>query len=353
MARPRVYVTRIIPEPGLSILKEYCDVEVHPSKEWPPSRQELLEKVKDKDGLLCLLTDKIDKEVFDAAPNLKVVSTYSVGFDHIDVAEATRRGVYVTNTPGVLTDAVAEFTVGLILAVTRRIVEADKLIRSGGWDKPWHPYFLTGPELRGKTVGLIGLGRIGVAVAKRLSSFDVKMLYYDIERRWDVETVLNIEYTDIDTILREADIVSLHVPLTKDTYHLINEERLRKMKKTAYLINTARGAVVDTAALIKALEESWIAGAALDVFEQEPLPPDHPLTKFENVVLTPHIASATIEARQRMAELAAKNLVAVLKGEMPPALVNKEVLSVRPLEKVKVIVGRASSRRINPFFTSA
>jgi glyoxylate reductase len=337
MARPKVYVTRIIPEPGLSILKEYCDVEVHPSKELPPSRQELLEKVRDKDGLLCLLTDKIDREFFDAAPNLKVVSTYSVGFDHIDVAEATRRGIYVTHTPGVLTDAVAEFTVGLILAVTRRIVEADKLIRSGGWDKPWHPYFLTGPELKGKTIGLIGLGRIGVAVAKRLSSFDVRMLYYDIERRWDVETVLNIQYADIDTILRESDIVSLHVPLMKDTYHLINEERLRKMKKTAYLINTARGAVVDTEALVKALKEGWIAGAALDVFEQEPLPPGHPLTGFENVVLAPHIASATIEARQRMAELAAKNLVAVLKGEMPPALVNKEVLSVRPLEKVKMM----------------
>ncbi|MEM0088079.1 MAG: D-glycerate dehydrogenase, partial [Thermofilum sp.] len=263
MPRPKVYVTRVIPEPGLSILKEYCDVEVHPSREFPPSRQELLEKVKDKDGLLCLLTDKIDRELFDAAPNLKVVSTYSVGFDHIDVNEATRRGIYVTHTPGVLTDAVAEFTVGLILAITRRIVEADKLIRSGGWDKPWHPYFLTGPELKGKTIGLVGLGRIGVAVAKRLSSFDVRILYYDIERRWDVETVLNIQYADLDTVLKESDIVSLHTPLTKETYHLINEERLKKMKRTAYLINTARGAVVDTEALVKALKEGWIAGAAL------------------------------------------------------------------------------------------
>lgn len=337
MPRPKVYVTRIIPEPGLSILKECCDVEVHPSKEWPPSRQELIEKVRDKDALLCLLTDKIDAEVMDAAPKLKVVSTYSVGFDHIDVAEATKRGIYVTHTPGVLTDAVAEFTVGLILAVTRRIVEADRIVRSGQWDKPWNPYFLTGPELKGKTIGLVGLGRIGVATAKRLSSFDVKLVYYDVERRWDVESVLNMEYVDLDTLLSISDIVSVHVPLTKDTYHLINEERLRKMKKTAYLINTARGPVVDTEALVKALREGWIAGAALDVFEQEPLPPGHPLTKFDNVVLAPHIASATIEARQRMAELAAKNLVAVLKGEIPPALVNKEVLKVRPLEQVKMI----------------
>ncbi len=337
MPKPKVYVTRIIPEPGLSMLKECCEVEVHNSKEWPPSRQELIEKVRDKDALLCLLTDKIDAEVMDAAPNLKVISTYSVGFDHIDVPEATKRGIYVTHTPGVLTDAVAEFTVGLILAVTRRIVEADKIIRTGQWDKPWNPYFLTGPELKGKTIGLVGLGRIGVATAKRLSSFDVKLVYYDRERRWDVESVLNMEYMDLDTLLSVSDIVSIHVPLTKDTYHLINEERLRKMKKTAYLINTARGPVVDTNALIKALKEGWIAGAALDVFEQEPLPPDHPLTKLDNVVLTPHIASATVEARQRMAELAARNLIAVLKGEMPPALVNKEVLQVRPLEKVKMI----------------
>ncbi|QOJ79495.1 D-glycerate dehydrogenase [Infirmifilum lucidum] len=337
MPKPKVYVTRIIPEPGLSMLKECCEVEVHNSKEWPPSRQELIEKVRDKDALLCLLTDKIDAEVMDAAPNLRVISTYSVGFDHIDIPEATKRGIYVTHTPGVLTDAVAEFTVGLILAVTRRIVEADKIIRTGQWDKPWNPYFLTGPELKGKTIGLVGLGRIGVATAKRLSSFDVKLVYYDIERRWDVESILNMEYMDLDTLLSVSDIVSIHTPLTKDTYHLINEERLRKMKKTAYLVNTARGPVVDTNALVKALKEGWIAGAALDVFEQEPLPPDHPLTRLDNVVLAPHIASATIEARQRMAELAARNLIAVLKGEMPPALVNKEVLQVRPLEKVKMI----------------
>ncbi len=338
MAKPKVYVTRIIPEPGLQILREAgLEIDLHESKEWPPSREELIEHIKDKDGILCLLTDKIDAEVMDAAPNLKVISTYSVGFDHIDVEAATKRGIYVTHTPGVLTDAVAEFTVGLLLAITRRILEADKVIREGKWDKPWNPFFLTGPELKGKTLGIVGLGRIGYAVAKKVQGFEMKIIYYDIRRNEKAEKELGIQYVDLETLLKESDFVSLHVPLTKETYHLIGEKELKLMKPTAYLINTARGAVVDTEALVKALKEGWIAGAALDVFEQEPLPPDHPLTKLDNVVLAPHIASATIEARRRMAELAAKNLVAVLKGEMPPALVNPEVVNVRPLDKVKVL----------------
>ena len=337
MSKPKVYVTRIIPEPGLEILKKYVDIELHESKEWPPSREELLEKIKDKDGLLCLLTDKIDAEVMDAAPNLKVISTYSVGYDHIDIEAATKRGIYVTHTPGVLTDAVAEFTVGLLLAVTRRVLEADRTIRANEWNKPWNPFFLTGPELKGKTLGIIGFGRIGVAVAKKVQGFEMNVIYYDVYRKEDVEKELGVKYVDLETLLKTSDFVSLHVPLMKETYHMIDEKELKMMKPTAYLINTARGAVINTDALIKALEEGWIAGAALDVFEQEPLPPNHPLTKFKNVVLAPHIASATIEARQRMAELAANNLVAVLKGEMPPALVNKDVLKVRPLEKVKMI----------------
>jgi len=337
MSKPKVYVTRIIPEPGLEILKKYVDIELHESKEWPPSREEVLEKIKDKDGLLCLLTDKIDAEVMDAAPNLKVISTYSVGYDHIDIEAATKRGIYVTHTPGVLTDAVAEFTVGLLLAVTRRVLEADRTIRANEWNKPWNPFFLTGPELKGKTLGIIGFGRIGVAVAKKVQGFEMNVIYYDVYRKEDVEKELGVKYVDLETLLKTSDFVSLHVPLMKETYHMIDEKELKMMKPTAYLINTARGAVINTDALIKALEEGWIAGAALDVFEQEPLPPNHPLTKFKNVVLAPHIASATIEARQRMAELAANNLVAVLKGEMPPALVNKDVLKVRPLEKVKMI----------------
>lgn len=338
MAKPKVYVTRIIPEPGLSILKEAgLEIDLHESKEWPPSREELIEHVKDKDALLCLLTDKIDAEVMDAAPNLKVVSTYSVGFDHIDIEAATKRGIYVTHTPGVLTDAVAEFTVGLLLAITRRILEADQIIRKGEWNKPWNPFFLTGPELKGKTLGIVGFGRIGRAVAKKVKGFEMNLIYYDVYRNEQAEKELGVKYVDLETLLKESDFVSLHVPLTKDTYHMIGEKELKMMKPTAYLINTARGAVVDTEALVKALKEKWIAGAALDVFEQEPLPPGHPLTKLDNVILAPHIASATNEARARMAELAAKNLVAVLRGEMPPALVNKDVVKVRPLSEVKVL----------------
>lgn len=336
MPKPKVYVTRIIPEPGLQILRDFCEVEVHPSKEWPPSREELIRNVKDKDGLLCLLTDRIDAEVMDAAPNLKVISTYSVGFDHIDVEEATKRGIYVTHTPGVLTDAVAEFTVGLLLAITRKILKADHTIRTGQWNKPWNPYFLTGPELKGKVLGILGLGRIGRAVARKVRGFEMETIYYDVFRNEKLEKELGIRFVDLDTLLRESDFLTIHVPLTKETYHLIGERELKLMKPTAYLINTARGAVVDTEALVKALKERWIAGAALDVFEQEPLPPNHPLTKLDNVVLAPHIASATMEARQRMAELSAKNLIAVLKGEMPPALVNKEVLKVKPLDKIKL-----------------
>lgn len=338
MAKPKVYVTRIIPEPGLTLLKEAgLEIDLHESKEWPPSREEIFEHVKDKDAILCLLTDKIDAEVMDSAPNLKVISTYSVGFDHIDIEAATKRGIYVTHTPGVLTEAVAEFTWTLLLAVTRKILDADRIIRSGEWNKPWNPFFLVGPELRGKTLGIIGLGRIGRAVARKAVAFDMKVIYYDIYRNEEMEKNLGIEYKPLEEVLKQSDFVSIHVPLTKDTYHLIGEKELKMMKKDAYLINTARGAVVDTDALVKALKEGWIAGAGLDVFEQEPLPPNHPLTKLPNVVLAPHIASATIEARSKMAELAAKNLIAVLKGEMPPALVNKDVIKVRPLDKVKMI----------------
>jgi len=196
---------------------------------------------------------------------------------------------------------------------------------------------MTGMELKGKTLGIVGLGRIGRAVARKIGGFEMRILYYDIVRYEDLERELGVEYVDLNTLLRESDIVTLHVPLTKETYHMIGERELKSMKRTAFLINTARGAVVDTDALVRALEERWIAGAGLDVFEEEPLPPDHPLAKLDNVVLTPHVASATIEARTKMAEPAAKNLVAVLKGEVPPALVNPEVIKIRPLDKVKMI----------------
>lgn len=337
MKRPKVYVTRFIPSPGLDILKEYCEVELHTGEE-PPPKEEIIEKVRDKDALLCLLTDKIDAEVMDAAPNLVVISTYSVGFDHIDVEEATRRGIYVTHTPGVLTDAVADFTWALLLSVARRVVEADNYVRSGRWKVGWAPTLFLGAAVYGKTLGIIGLGRIGMAVAERAKGFNMRVLYYDVYRPpAEVERKLGVEYRPLDELLKESDFVSLHVPLTKETYHLIGERELKLMKKTAYLINTARGPIVDTYALARALEEGWIAGAALDVYETEPINMDHPILKLKNVVLAPHIASATTWARSKMAEMAAINLVAVLKGEMPPNLVNKDVLKVRPLDQVKRI----------------
>ncbi len=331
--RPKVFVTRQIPEKGLKMIEEYYDVEVW-DKYTPPPRDVLLQKAREVDALVTLLTDKIDKELLNNAPRLRIVAQYAVGYDNIDVDYATKRGVYVTNTPGVLTDATADLTWAILLAAARRVVEADKFVRSGDYWKTgtgWHPMMMLGAHVTGKTLGIIGMGRIGRAVAKRAKGFGMRILYYQRHRLpEDVERELGAKYVDLETLLRESDFVSIHVPLTEETYHMIGERELRLMKRSAVLVNTARGAVVDTNALVKALKEGWIAAAALDVFEQEPLPPDHPLTKLNNVVLTPHIGSATIETRTKMAELVAENLIAFYKGEVPPTLVNKEVVKVRP-----------------------
>ncbi len=337
MAKPKVYVTRMLPPPALDILREYCEVEVNPREE-PPSKSELISRLKDKHALLCLLTDKIDAEVMDAASDLRVISTYSVGYDHIDVEESTKRGIYVTNTPGVLTDAVADFTWALILTIARRVAEADSYVRGRRWKIAWSPTLFLGYSVYGRTLGIIGLGRIGIAVAERARGFNMRIIYYDVQRPpSDVERRLNAEYKPLEELLRESDFVTLHVPLTRETYHLIGERELRLMKKTAFLINTSRGSVVDTHALAKALKDGWIAGVALDVFEKEPIEEDNPLLKLPNVVLTPHIASATVEARSKMAEIAALNIISVLKGEKPQYLVNSNVLNVKPLEKVRMI----------------
>jgi glyoxylate reductase len=337
MARPKAYITRRILSPGIEIVSEICDVEVNQS-EVPPSKEELIEKVKDKDALLCLLTDKIDTEVMDASKNLKVISTYSVGFEHIDVDAATQRGIYVTYTPGVLTEATADFAWTLLMAAARRVIEADKYVRDGRWRIGWSPTLLLGEDVWGRTIGIVGLGRIGKAVASRAKGFKMRVLYYDVIRQpEDVEKKLGVEFVPLETLLKESDFVSIHTPLTKETYHLINEEKLRMMKPTAILINTARGAVVDQKALAKALKEGWIAYAGLDVFEKEPIDMNDPLLELDNVVLAPHIASGTRQARAKMAEVAAKNLVAVLKGEEPLFLVNQEVKKVRPLSEVKIV----------------
>ena len=337
MLKPKIYVTRRLPQPGVELLEEVCDVEVNPD-EAPPTRELLIRKVQDVDGILCLLTDRIDADLIDLAPNLKVVSSMSVGYDHIDVEAATKKGVYVTFTPGVLTEATADFTWALLMAVSRRVIEADRYLRAGKWKIQWSPTHFLGSDLTGKTLGIIGLGRIGEAIAQRARGFNMNVLYFGRTRaEQEKEQRLNIEFVPLERLLRESDFVTVHVPITDETKHLINEERLRQMKPTAYLVNTSRGPVIDQAVLTRALRERWIAGAGLDVFEKEPIDPNDPLINLENVVLTPHIASATTEARSKMAEVAAKNLISVLEGTPPQFLVNQEVLKVRPLSAVRMI----------------
>lgn len=326
--KPSLFMTREIPKRGLDIIRENFDVDLWPD-EAPPSKDEIIRRVRDKQALVSLLTDPIDEEVISSAPNLRIIAQYAVGFDNIDLNAATKRGIYVTNTPEVLTETTADFAFALMLAVARRVVEADRYVRSGRWKVAWHPLMMLGEDVHGRTLGIVGLGRIGCAVARRAKGFNMRILYHDVARREDLERELGIRYVDLETLLRESDFVTIHTPLTPETYHLIGERQLRMMKRTAFLINTSRGKVVDQKALYKALKEGWIAGAALDVFEQEPIPMDDPLLELENVVLAPHIASASHETRSRMAEIVAENLLAFKRGEVPPTLVNKDVINVR------------------------
>jgi glyoxylate reductase len=330
MPKPKIYITRMLPERGLKIIKEHFDSEVW-QEYAPPPKDVIIEKAADCDALVSLLSDKIDAQVFDAAPKLRIVSQIAVGFDNIDVKEATKRGIYVTNTPEVLTDTTADFAWTLLMAVARRVVEADKYVRTGQWKVAWHPEMLQGRDVYGATIGIVGAGRIGYGVAQRAKGFKMKILFYDVIPRPEMEREFGAKKVDLDTLFRESDFVSVHVPLMKETFHLVNEDRLRVMKKTAYLINNARGPVVDEKALYKALKEGWIAGAGLDVFEQEPTPVDNPLLKLDNMVVAPHISSASYETRSRMAEMVAENLVAFFQKRQPPNLVNPEVMKIKPL----------------------
>lgn len=332
MPKPRVYVTRELSERGLNIIKKHFDTEVWPEYAPPPKRV-IIEKAKNVDALVPLLSDKIDAEVFDAAPKLKIVAQLAVGFDNINVQEATKRGIYVTNTPEVLTDTTADFAWALLMAVARRVVEADRYVRTGRWEVSWHPSMLAGRDVYDSTIGVVGAGRIGYAVAKRAKGFNMKILYYDVIPRPEMEKDLGAKRVDLDTLFREADFVSVHVPLMKETHHLVNAEKLKLMKKTAYLINNSRGPVVDEKALYAALKEGRIAGVGLDVFEQEPTPVDNPLLKLDNVVVAPHISSASIETRAKMSEMVADNLVAFFEGRKPPNLINPDVMKIRPLQK--------------------
>ncbi|MBN2500151.1 MAG: D-glycerate dehydrogenase [Anaerolineales bacterium] len=325
MEKPKVFVTRLIPEAGLMQIQEYCNAVIWP-EELPPTRVQLLERVKGVDGLLCLLTDPIDAEVMDTAgPHLKVISNYAVGYDNINVPAATERGIPVGNTPGVLTDTTADFAFSLLMAAARRVVEADNFTRAGKW-KTWGPKLLLGQDITGATLGIIGFGRIGKGMAKRAQGFDMRVLYYDPLCKDDAFAAeIGAECVDLDELLAESDYVSLHVPLTDATRHILNAAAFEKMKTTAILVNTARGPVVDTNALYDALSSGAIAYAALDVTDPEPLPGDHKLLELENVIVVPHIASASVTARGKMSTMAAANLIAGLKGEKLPNCVNPEV----------------------------
>lgn len=318
----KVFVTRRIPDAGLDMLKGRKDIQL---KVFPHdrriTRKEILDNVKGVDALLPLLTERIDAKLLDAAgPQLKVVANYAVGYDNIDVKACEDRGVIVANTPGVLTDAVAEHTFALMMSIMRRVSESDRFTRAGKY-KAWEPMLLLGSQVKGKTLGIIGLGRIGSGVAERAAKgMGMHILYYDISKNAAFEKKFNAKFASIDSICKRADVITLHVPLLPSTRHLMNTARLKLMKKDAYLINTSRGPIVDEAALTKTLKRNGIAGAALDVFENEPkVTPG--LARLDNVILTPHTASATIEARSAMAKLAAGAIIAVLQGKTPKNIV--------------------------------
>ena len=325
MPKPRVFVTRRILESGLNMVQEFCDTDLWPG-EFPPSSQILLERVRGVDGLLCLLTDRIDAQVMDAAgPGLKVISSFSVGIDNVDLTAATARGIPVGNTPGVLTDATADMAFALLLAAGRRIVEAAQGVRSGRW-KTWGPGFMLGADLNGATLGIVGFGRIGRAVARRAAGFGLRIVFSDPGPAAP-EPGVPATQVDFETLLRESDFISLHCPLTDETRGLINADTLARMKPTAVLVNTSRGPVVDQAALYDALKSNRIFAAGLDVTDPEPLPADSPLLTLENCTIVPHIASASWRTREKMSVMAAENLIAGLKEERLPNCVNPEVYS--------------------------
>jgi glyoxylate reductase len=322
MAKPKVFVTRIVPDKGLDLIKEFCDAEIW-AENSPPSREVLLEKVRGVDGIFSLLTDRIDGDVLDAAgKQLKVVSNMAVGFDNIDVPAATARKIPVGNTPDVLTEATADFAFGLMLTAGRRMQEGEQYVREGKWHT-WEPMLLLGVDFARSTLGIVGFGRVGKALARRAAGFDMKVIYYDPMAKSDRD--IKATSVDFETLLRESDFISLHTPLTAETRHLINADAFAEMKPNCVLVNTSRGPVIDLDALYDALKTRKIFAAGLDVTDPEPLPLDSPLLTLDNVVICPHIASASKSTRDKMALMAAKNLISGLKGEYLPNCVNPEV----------------------------
>ncbi len=323
MAKPKVFVTRRMPEEGLALVRESTDMKLW-EDELPPPHDVLLKQVRDVDGLLSLLTDKIDAALMDSNPRLKVISNFAVGYDNVDIPAATERGIPVGNTPGVLTDTTADLAFTLMMAAARRIQEAIDYVRAGSW-KTWGPMLLMGQDIHGATLGIIGFGRIGQGMAARSAGFGMRVLYYDVYRRKDLEESMGVTYADLDTLLRQADFVTIHTDLNETTRHMLNADAFAKMKPTSILINTARGPIVDPQALYDALKSGQIGGAALDVTEPEPISMDSPLLTLPNCLIVPHIASASVATRGMMAKMAAENLLAGLLGEKLPTCVNPQV----------------------------
>jgi len=322
--RPSVYICRQITEKALEIIAEYCDYRVWNGNE-PVPRQILEKEIKNIDGLLAMLTDKIDDGLLAMSSGLKIISNMAAGYDNIDVHSATSKGIMVTNTPDVLTETTADLAFALILAASRRLLEAEKFLRNGDWTA-WGPMLLTGQDVYGATIGIIGLGRIGGAVARRAKGFNMNIIYHNRKRNYQAEAGLGAIYVRLDELLASSDIISIHCPLTNDTRGLIGARELALMKPTSVLVNTARGGIIDEEALYEALLNQRIFAAGLDVFSREPLSADSRLLKLNNVTLLPHIGSASVATRTKMAIVAARNLIAGLTGKTPPDLVNPEVI---------------------------
>jgi glyoxylate reductase len=328
MAKPKVFICRLISEEELSMLREASDADVWEDP-LPPPYDIILERSRDVEGILSLLTDRVDAGLMDASPRLKVISNMAVGYDNIDIAAATERGIPVGNTPDVLTDTTADFAFALLMAAARRLQEGIDYVRAGRW-LAWGPRLLTGIDVHGATLGIIGFGRIGQAVARRAAGFDMLVLYNDPRRRPELEKPMNVAYADLNTLLRESDFITLHAELNETTRHLLNAEAFGKMKRGAVVVNTARGAMIDQRALSEALAFGRIGGAALDVTDPEPIPMGSPLLDLPNCIVVPHMASASVATRGRMARMAAANLLAGLRGERLPTCVNPEAYGKRP-----------------------
>jgi glyoxylate reductase len=328
MAMPRIYITRPLPGPAMKLLDGVVEYRMWEREDQPVPRETLLREIADVDGVICLLTEKMDAEVIERARRCRVIAQVAVGHDNIDVAAATKRGILVTNTPGVLTETTADMAWAILMATARRVVEGDKFTRSGRW-KTWELMGFTGQDVHGATLGIVGLGRIGAAIARRSRGFEMPLVYHNRRRSEALERELGATYASLDDLLRQSDFVVVATALTPETRHLIGEREFGLMKPSAVIVNIARGAVIDQRALYRALVDRKIWAAGLDVFEVEPVPMDDPLLRLENVVIPPHLGSASIATRIKMATMAADNCLAGVTGKLPPNLINPEALERR------------------------